>query len=63
MTLEVVLSVVTLSGFLWAVRFLVPKAAREHDALALACAILTAIIALLAWLLIGVGVGTSPAES
>ena len=37
------------------VRYLLPKAVREHDSMALACALLTAIVALLMWLLIGVG--------
>jgi uncharacterized membrane protein len=58
MAFEVISSVAMLGGFIWAVRFLVPKAVKEHDAMALICAVLTAAIALLAWLLIGVGVGT-----
>jgi hypothetical protein len=53
MPLETVISIVMLGGFIWAVRFLLPKAVREHDAMALTCAVLTAVIALLAWLLIG----------
>jgi hypothetical protein len=55
MTLETVLSIATLGGFIWAVRFLLPRAIKEHDAMALTCAVLTAALALLMWLLIGVG--------
>ena len=54
MTRDAVLSIALLSGFIWAVRFLLPKAVREQDGMALTCAVLTAVLALLAWLLIGV---------
>jgi hypothetical protein len=56
MTLETVLSIVMLAGFIWAVRFLLPRAIKEQDGLALACAVLTAALSLCAWLLIGVGI-------
>ena len=56
MTLETVLSIAMLGGFIWAVRFLLPKAVKQHDPLALTCAVLTAVLALVMWLLIGVGV-------
>ena len=39
MTAESILSVAMLAGFLWTVRVLLPKAAREHDMLAMTCAI------------------------
>jgi hypothetical protein len=55
MPLETVLSVATLGAFIWVVRFLLPKAIKAHDSMALACAVLTAVVALLMWLLIGVG--------
>jgi hypothetical protein len=55
MPLETVVSIATLGGFIWAVRFLLPRAVKEHDPMALTCAVLTAAIALLLWLLIGVG--------
>lgn len=55
MILETVLSIAMLGGFIWAVRFLLPKAVKEHDPMALTCAVLTAVLALLMWLLIGVG--------
>ena len=54
MVLETVLSIATLGAFIWVVRFLLPKALKEHDSLALTCAVLSAILALLMWLLIGV---------
>ena len=54
MTLETVLSVGMLGGFIWVVRFMLPKARKERDPLALTSAVLTAVLALLAWLLIGV---------
>jgi len=56
MTLETVLSTFMLGCFIWAVRFMLPKAVKTHDSLALTCAVLTAVLALAAWLLIGVGV-------
>jgi hypothetical protein len=55
MTLETALSIAMLGGFIWAVRFLLPRAVKERDPLALTCAVLMAILALLAWLLIGTG--------
>lgn len=54
MVLETVLSIATLGAFIWVVRFLLPKALKEHDSLALTCAVLSAILALLMWLLVGV---------
>jgi uncharacterized BrkB/YihY/UPF0761 family membrane protein len=51
MALETALSIAMLGGFIWAVRVLLPRAVKERDALT--CAVLTAILALLAWLLIG----------
>jgi hypothetical protein len=55
MMLETVLSIAMLAGFIWAVRFLLPQALKEHDTMALTCAVLTAVLTLLMWLLIGVG--------
>jgi hypothetical protein len=54
--MEAVLSVAMLGGFLWAVGFLVPRALKEDDILAIGSAILTAGVALLGWLLMGVAV-------
>jgi len=54
--LETILSIAALGGFIWGVGFLVPRAVKEKDRLALTCAVLTAVVALLAWLLIGLRV-------
>jgi hypothetical protein len=55
-TVETALSIATLGGFIWAVRFMLPRARRDGSSLALTSAVLTALLALLGWLLIGVGV-------
>ena len=55
MTLETFLSIAMLGAFIWAIRFMLPKALERHDGMALTSAVLTAVLALLAWLLIGVG--------
>jgi hypothetical protein len=54
MSVETLFSVAMLGGFIWAILFLLPKAVKEHDALALTSAVLVAVLALLLWLLIGV---------
>jgi len=54
-SLETILSIATLGAFIWAVRFVLPKALKEHDPMALTCTVLMAVLALLMWLLIGVG--------
>jgi hypothetical protein len=56
---EVFLSVALLGAFLWAARFLIPRAIRERDLLALACAVMLAVVAILGWLWIGVRVGAA----
>ena len=56
MTPDAVSSIALLGSFIWAVRYLLPKAVSEQDGMALTCAVLTAALALLAWLLIGVSV-------
>jgi hypothetical protein len=56
MDIQTLFSITMLAGFIWAVRFLLPRAIHERDILALASAVLTALFALLAWLLVGVGV-------
>jgi hypothetical protein len=50
---ETVLSITTLAGLIWVVRFLVPKAAKEDDRFALLCALLTLIFAIVLWFLVG----------
>ena len=54
-SLETILSIATPGAFIWAVRFVLPKALKEHDSMALTCTVLMAVLALLMWLLIGVG--------
>jgi hypothetical protein len=54
-TLESTLSIEMLAGFIWSVAFLLPKARREHDRVGLICSVVVALIALGAWLFIGVG--------
>ena len=56
MTFEGIFSVAMLGGFIWAVSFMVPKAVKRRDALALTSAIVTALLALFGWLLVGVRV-------
>lgn len=51
---EIALSVFCLGGFIWAVVFQLPRARREQDGLAIASSLLTALVMLLGWLLIGV---------
>ena len=53
---ETAFSVAMLGGFLWSMRFLLPRALKEHDPLAIASAVVTAALALLTWLLTGVKV-------
>jgi hypothetical protein len=59
MNFETLFSIAMLGAFIWAVRFLLPKALKERNALALTSAVLTALFALLLWLLIGVGTRSS----
>lgn len=59
MTLEAVLSVAMLGCFIWVVRYLLPKAIKQHDRMAVACVVLTAVLALVLWLLIGVSTRSS----
>ena len=53
------MSVAMLGAFLWAATFLVPRAVRERDGLAIGSALMVAALAILAWLWLGVGVGTA----
>ena len=52
--LETILSIATLAALFWVARFLLPRAARQDDRFALACALLTLILAGLLWFLVGV---------
>ena len=52
---ETLFSVILLAGFIWVMRFLLPKGIKEHDWLALLSALLTPALTLIAWLMFGVG--------
>jgi len=52
-SLEPFLTVATLAVLIWTLGFLLPRAIKERDALALTSAVLTTAIALLLWFLIG----------
>jgi len=54
-TIETALSVAMLGGFIWALLFLLPKARRDHDRGAIIFSLLTALVAIIGWLVIGVG--------
>jgi hypothetical protein len=55
MLVETVLSIAMLASFIWAVRFLLPRAIKVGDVMALTSAVLFAVLALLMWLFVGVG--------
>ena len=54
-TTENILSVAMLGGAFWALLFLLPKARRVHDRFGVICAVVTALVGLIGWLLLGVG--------
>jgi hypothetical protein len=56
MALETVLSIAMLGGFIWAICFLLPRSLKQHDPLAFTCAMMTALVAFLLWLVIAVGI-------
>ncbi|MBA3884990.1 MAG: hypothetical protein H0X67_04565 [Acidobacteria bacterium] len=47
MRIEWVLSIILLAGFIWTLRFMLPRARRKEDFLALASTVLIALILLL----------------
>lgn len=53
--IETLLSVLLLGTPIWASVFEFPRAKREHDGFGVFCSLLTALVALIIWLLIGVG--------
>ena len=62
--MEMAFSIAMLASCIWAVRVLLPRAVRERSGLALTSAVLAAILGLLGWLMIGVGVrSASEAEA
>ena len=52
--LESVASVLMLGGCIWALRFLLPRARREGDGFGVVCSVLTALVCLFGFLLIGI---------
>jgi hypothetical protein len=54
MGLETTASILALGAFIWTVRFVIPRALREQDVMAIACAVCMSVLALGLWLLIGV---------
>lgn len=52
-------SFVLFTATIWVFAFLVPKAIRERDLFGFVCAIIAAVLALAAWLLIGIGIGSA----
>jgi hypothetical protein len=56
MQIDTVLSTAMLAALLWSLRFLLPKAIKEHDRFVLVCALLTAALALIAWMFFGTGI-------
>jgi hypothetical protein len=52
--LDSILPITTLAAFLWVVRFLLPRAARQEDRFALVCTLLTLILAGLLRFFVGV---------
>jgi hypothetical protein len=56
--LEGLLSVLLLAEFIWVVLTLIPMAARNGDAFEIACALIAAVVALVAWLLLASAVSS-----
>jgi hypothetical protein len=54
MAFDTIASIMALGAFIWTVRFVIPRALREHDPMAIGCAVLMSVLALGLWLLIGV---------
>ncbi len=55
MFFQTALSVLMLAAVFWVLMFLLPKARRDHDRFAIVCSVLTALVALVGWLFLGVG--------
>jgi hypothetical protein len=55
-TLESAVATLMLGGAIWSVLFLLPKARREQDTFGIVCSLLMALLGLMGWLFIGVGV-------
>ena len=53
---QIAISVLMLGGAIWSVLFLLPKTRREQDTFGIVCSLLMALLGLMGWLFIGVGV-------
>jgi hypothetical protein len=58
MHFDIVVSTGMFAVVIWAIRFMLPRAVRSRDALALTCGVLTALLSLIGWLMIGMRVGS-----
>jgi hypothetical protein len=63
MTAELIASVGMLGMFIWVCRFLLPRALRDRDSLGVSAAVLTGVLALFGWLLIGIAVRALTAQA
>ena len=67
MSAELIASVGMLGMFIWVCRFLLPRALKDRDSLGVSAAVLTGLLALFGWLLIGIAVralvGVTPAQA
>ena len=55
-SIQIAISVFMLGGAIWSVLFLLPRARRAQDTFGIICSLLAALIGLVGWLFIGVGV-------
>ena len=55
--LETAIQIVALGAALWVFAYQLPRARREQDRFAVICSVLTGLLALFAWLLLGEAVG------
>ncbi len=67
MSADLIASVGMLGMFIWVCRFLLPRALKDRDSLGVSAAVLTGLLALFGWLLIGIAVrariGVTPAQT
>ena len=55
-SIQIAISIFMLGGAIWSVLFLLPKARRARDTFGIVCSLLVALVGLVGWLFIGVGV-------
>ena len=54
-SIQIAISVFMLGGAIWSVLFLLPRARKEQDTFGIVCSLLAALIGLVGWLFMGVG--------